>query len=203
MIARAVHPREPHWERGDNLFPRCVLILGMHETSNADWSDASVTWQLTPLSLWGCFKAKTPSLFTDDQFALTYIRSTLVPHCTSWPRRRRRSARSGGGTPRGGSTLRGHRRQRTSVDSRHCPEPSSSRYRCAPTSSPRQARPGPRPSHLRAHQLPPSFPLSLRRYQTPAIRFIRNRVNYFCLMNSRGEWVSIMRRKRQKKNTKN
>jgi len=51
MIARAVHPREPHWERGDNLFPRCVLILGMHETSNADWSDASVTWQLTPLSL--------------------------------------------------------------------------------------------------------------------------------------------------------
>jgi len=24
-------------ERGDNLFPPCALIRGMHETSNADW----------------------------------------------------------------------------------------------------------------------------------------------------------------------
>jgi len=29
--------REPHRERGDNLFPRYALIGGMHETSNADW----------------------------------------------------------------------------------------------------------------------------------------------------------------------
>jgi len=32
--------REPLRERGDNLFPRCALIRGMHETSNADWRDA-------------------------------------------------------------------------------------------------------------------------------------------------------------------
>ena len=32
------HPtREPHKERGDNLFTRCALILGINETSNADW----------------------------------------------------------------------------------------------------------------------------------------------------------------------
>jgi len=37
--------------RGDNLFPRYALIRGMHETSHADWWDARVTWQLTPLSL--------------------------------------------------------------------------------------------------------------------------------------------------------
>ena len=43
--------REPHRERGDNFFPRCALIRGMHETSNDDWWDARVTWQLTPLSL--------------------------------------------------------------------------------------------------------------------------------------------------------
>ena len=30
--------REPK-ERGDNLFPRCALIRGMHEISNADWWD--------------------------------------------------------------------------------------------------------------------------------------------------------------------
>jgi len=42
---------EPHKERGNNLFPRCVLIRGMHETSNADWWDARVTFLLTPLSL--------------------------------------------------------------------------------------------------------------------------------------------------------
>ena len=32
---------------------RAVLILGTHENSNADWWEARVTWQLTPLSLWG------------------------------------------------------------------------------------------------------------------------------------------------------
>jgi len=35
--------RESHRERGDNVFPRCALIRGMHETSNADWWDATVT----------------------------------------------------------------------------------------------------------------------------------------------------------------
>jgi len=30
-------------ERGDTFFPRCALIRGMHETSNADWLDAKVT----------------------------------------------------------------------------------------------------------------------------------------------------------------
>ena len=30
-------------ERGDNLFPRCALIGGMHETSYADWWDARMT----------------------------------------------------------------------------------------------------------------------------------------------------------------
>jgi len=28
------------------------MIGGMHETSNADWWDAMLTWQLTPFSLW-------------------------------------------------------------------------------------------------------------------------------------------------------
>jgi len=42
---------EPQRERGDNLFPRFALIGGKHETSNADWWDAEMTWQLTPLSL--------------------------------------------------------------------------------------------------------------------------------------------------------
>jgi len=45
--------REPHRASFDNLFPRCALIRGMHETSNADWWDARVTRQLTPLSLLG------------------------------------------------------------------------------------------------------------------------------------------------------
>jgi len=45
--------REPHRERGDNIFPRCALIRGMHETSHADWLDARVTWQLKSLSLSG------------------------------------------------------------------------------------------------------------------------------------------------------
>jgi len=45
--------REPHRERGDNFFPLCALIGGMQETGHADWWDARVTWQLTPLSLWG------------------------------------------------------------------------------------------------------------------------------------------------------
>ena len=35
--------REPHRERGDNLIPRCALIGGMHEISNADWWDAEMT----------------------------------------------------------------------------------------------------------------------------------------------------------------
>ena len=34
--------REPHRERGDNLFLRCALIHGMHETSNAGWWAALV-----------------------------------------------------------------------------------------------------------------------------------------------------------------
>jgi len=42
-------PREPHRERGENKFPRCALIRGMHETSYADWWDARVPWRLTPL----------------------------------------------------------------------------------------------------------------------------------------------------------
>jgi len=42
--------REPHRERGENFFPRCALIGGMHGTSNADWWDARATWQLTPLA---------------------------------------------------------------------------------------------------------------------------------------------------------
>ena len=33
--------------------PRCALIGGMHEISNADWRDARVTWHLTPLSFVG------------------------------------------------------------------------------------------------------------------------------------------------------
>jgi len=41
--------RESHVKRGDNLFPRYALIRGMHDTGNADWWDARVTWQLTPL----------------------------------------------------------------------------------------------------------------------------------------------------------
>jgi len=43
--------REPYTKRGDNLFPRCELIRGMHKTSNADCWDARVMLQLTPLSL--------------------------------------------------------------------------------------------------------------------------------------------------------
>jgi len=43
----ACSSRESHMERGDHLFPRCALIRGMHESSNADW----VTWQLTLLFL--------------------------------------------------------------------------------------------------------------------------------------------------------
>jgi len=39
---RLVLIREPHKRRGDNLFPRCALIRGMHETSNPDWWDACV-----------------------------------------------------------------------------------------------------------------------------------------------------------------
>jgi len=35
--------REPHREKGDNFFPLCALIRGMHETSHADWWDARVT----------------------------------------------------------------------------------------------------------------------------------------------------------------
>jgi len=31
--------RDPLRERGDNVFPRCALIRGMRETSNADWLD--------------------------------------------------------------------------------------------------------------------------------------------------------------------
>ena len=42
---------ESQREIGDNLFPHCVLISGMHETSNAHWWDAGLTSQLTPLSL--------------------------------------------------------------------------------------------------------------------------------------------------------
>jgi len=42
--------RELHRERGDNFFPRCALIRGVHGTSNADRWDARVTWQLTPPS---------------------------------------------------------------------------------------------------------------------------------------------------------
>jgi len=30
-------PRKPKRESGDNLFPRCALIRGMRETSNANW----------------------------------------------------------------------------------------------------------------------------------------------------------------------
>jgi len=44
--------REPFIGRGDNLFPRCALIRGMLETSNADRWNAR-TWQLTHPSLWG------------------------------------------------------------------------------------------------------------------------------------------------------
>jgi len=33
------------------VFKCRALIRGMHKTSNADWWDARVTWQLTPLSL--------------------------------------------------------------------------------------------------------------------------------------------------------
>jgi len=51
-FASVIQSREPHdRERGDNLFPRCSLIRGMHETSNADWWDSRVTRQLTPFSL--------------------------------------------------------------------------------------------------------------------------------------------------------
>ena len=46
------YSREPQRERGALSFPRCVLIGGMHETSNADWWDAGLTSQLTPLFLW-------------------------------------------------------------------------------------------------------------------------------------------------------
>jgi len=35
--------REPHRERGDNFFPLCALVRGMHETSHADWWDARGT----------------------------------------------------------------------------------------------------------------------------------------------------------------
>ena len=42
--------RELYWERGDN-FPRCAVIRGMHENSNADWWDARVTWQFMHLFL--------------------------------------------------------------------------------------------------------------------------------------------------------
>ena len=52
-LQRQASAREPHRERCDNLFPRCALIGAMHETSNADWWDARITWQLTPLSLRG------------------------------------------------------------------------------------------------------------------------------------------------------
>jgi len=44
---------ETQREKGDNLCPRCALIRGMHEASNDDWWEASVTWQLMPLSLRG------------------------------------------------------------------------------------------------------------------------------------------------------
>jgi len=54
--------REPHRERGDNLLPRCALIRGMHETSNAEWWDATVTWQLTPLSQWGSLSLREDCL---------------------------------------------------------------------------------------------------------------------------------------------
>jgi len=42
---------EPSRERGDNFFRRCVLIGGMCEIINADWWDAGLTSQWTPLSL--------------------------------------------------------------------------------------------------------------------------------------------------------
>ena len=53
--------REPRRERGD-IFPRCALIRGMHETSYVDWRDVRVTWQLTPLFLWGSLVVSRPNL---------------------------------------------------------------------------------------------------------------------------------------------
>jgi len=51
-LLETLYPREPHRERGDNLFPRCALISGIHETSNADWW--MWLWRGSwCLSLWG------------------------------------------------------------------------------------------------------------------------------------------------------
>ena len=70
--------RESRRERGDNLFPRCALIRGMHETSNADWWDASVTWQLSPLSLSGSLGSSLPPVL--QEMALWKLRNRIVFH---------------------------------------------------------------------------------------------------------------------------
>jgi len=41
--------RAPNGERCD-IISWCALVGGMHEASNADWWDARMTRQLTPLS---------------------------------------------------------------------------------------------------------------------------------------------------------
>jgi len=53
LTAERRHPvgLESLIERSVNLFPRRALVRGLHETRNAHWWDARVTWQLTPLSL--------------------------------------------------------------------------------------------------------------------------------------------------------
>jgi len=68
---------EPHRERGDNLFPRCAPIRGMHETSNADWWYARVTWQLTPLYLWGSLVDVNYGSFAADVASVVVYSGTV------------------------------------------------------------------------------------------------------------------------------
>jgi len=75
LVLRPPSGREPRWERSDNLFPRCALICGMHETSNADW------WQLTPLYLWGSLPPRIRLVsWNNAAFGACW----LTAYCTVW-----------------------------------------------------------------------------------------------------------------------